>query len=256
MEQAVTPAPPAPPLPIQGGDLVKRHRLGTRLWHWINAVTMLIMLMSGLMILNAHPQLYWGHYGANADAPWLVLGEIGQNNFPSWLTIPAEYSLADARLWHLAFAWVLVLGLFLYLLYSLLNGHLRRDLAVAPRELTFASLGHEISEHVRLRFPTGAAALRYNLLQRLAYGAVLFVLLPLVILTGLAMSPGMDAALPWLVDLFAGRQSARSLHFVAMAGLVAFIIVHLVMVLLAGPINEVRSMISGWYRLPQERSDG
>jgi Ni/Fe-hydrogenase b-type cytochrome subunit len=247
-------APPQTP-PAQGGDLVKRHRLGTRLWHWINALTMAVMVMSGLMILNAHPQLYWGHYGANPDTPWLVLGEIGQNNFPGWLTIPAHYSLADARLWHLAYAWVLVLGLLLYLLYTLFSGHLRRDLAIALRELTPAALWHEIREHARLRLPTGAAALRYNLLQRLAYGAVLFALLPLVILTGLTMSPGMDAALPWLVDLFGGRQSARSLHFIAMAGLVGFVVVHLAMVVLAGPINEVRSMITGWYRLPQERDD-
>ena len=242
-------------LPAQGGDLVKRHSVGTRLWHWINVLTMAIMVMSGLMILNAHPRLYWGQFGANPDQPWLVLGRIGQNNFPGWLTLPAGYSLADARLWHLSFAWVLVLGLTFYLLYTLISGHLRRDLAIALRELTPTELWHEIRDHARLRFPTGAAALRYNLLQRLAYGGVLFVLLPLVILTGLTMSPGMDAALPWLVDLFGGRQSARSLHFIAMAGLVGFVIVHLLMVVLAGPINEVRSMITGWYRLPQDRAE-
>jgi thiosulfate reductase cytochrome b subunit len=111
-----------------------------------------------------------------------------------------------------------------------------------------------VKEHARLRFPTGAAALRYNVLQKLSYCAVLFGLLPLVILTGLAMSPGMDAAWPLLVDVFGGRQSARSLHFLAAAGLVLFAAVHIVMVLLAGPINEVRSMITGWYRLPRERS--
>ena len=114
-------------------------------------------------------------------------------------------------------------------------------------------LGHiweDVVAHARLRFPTGEAALRYGVLQKLAYGGVVFGLLPLVIFTGMAMSPGLNAALPWLLDVFGGRQSARSLHFLAMAGLVAFFVVHMVMVLLSGPLNQMRGMITGWYRLP------
>jgi thiosulfate reductase cytochrome b subunit len=238
----------------QGGELVRRHRLSTRLWHWTNALTLLIMLMSGLMIFNAHPRLYWGHYGANPDKAWLQIGEMDGIAFPGWITLPSDYSLADARLWHLAFAWVLAFGLLVYLVWSLLNRHIERDLHITREEWRPTHILHDVTEHARLRFPTGAAARKYNILQKLAYCGVLFGLLPLVILTGLAMSPGMDAAWPLLVDLFGGRQSARSLHFLAMAGLVAFFVVHIAMVLLAGPINEVRSMITGWYRLPPERS--
>jgi thiosulfate reductase cytochrome b subunit len=242
-----------------GGDLVRRHSRVTRVWHWVNVLTLYVMLASGLMILNAHPRLYWGHYGADAagapDHAWLELAAMDEVAFPSWLTLPSHYSLADARLWHLFFAYVLVLGLVGYLLWALVSGHIGRQLRPKLAELSPAHLWHDIKEHAQLRFPTGAAALKYNILQKLAYGAVLFVLLPLVILTGLTMSPGMNAVLP-LVDLFGGRQSARSLHFLAAAGLVAFFFVHIAMVVLAGPINEVRSMITGWYRLPTARDEG
>ena len=240
----------------QGGDLVRRHALVTRLWHWTNALTLWVMLTSGLMILNAHPRLYWGHFGANADHVWLSFESWGEVPFPGWITLPSHYSLADARLWHLAFAWVLVIGLVLNLVWALLSGHLNRQIRPRLAELAPAHLWHDIKEHAQLRFPTGAAALQYNVLQKLAYGSVLFVLLPLVILTGMTMSPGLDAALPWLVELFGGRQSARSLHFLAASGLVLFFFVHIAMVVLAGPVGEVRSMITGWYRLPKEPEAG
>ncbi len=237
----------------KGGDLVRRHRLSTRLWHWINAVAVLVMLMSGLMIFNAHPRLYWGHYGADPDHAWLQIGRMDGIAFPGWMTLPSHYSLADARLWHLAFAWVLGGGLVFYLVWSLLNRHLWRDLRVTRAEWCPAHIWRDMKAHAALRFPTGAAALRYNVLQKLAYGAVLFVLLPLMVLTGLAMAPGIDAAWPLLVDLLGGRQSARSIHFIVAFALVAFFLVHIAMVVLAGPLNELRAMITGWYRLPQER---
>lgn len=239
----------------RGGDLVRRHSLVTRIWHWLNAVTLAIMAMSGLMILNAHPRLYWGHYGADHDPAWLEFAATSEIAFPGWMTIPSEYSLADARLWHLAFAWLLVTGLVAYLLWALRSGHVRRQIAPRLAELAPAHLWHDIREHARLRFPTGSAALSYNVLQKLAYGGVLFVLLPGVILTGLTMSPGLNAAFAWMVDLFGGRQSARSIHFLCAAGLVLFFVVHIVMVVLAGPVNEVRAMITGWYRLPRARKE-
>ena len=239
----------------RGGDLVPRHALSTRLWHWVNAVTLLVMLMSGLMILNAHPRLYWGHYGSDHDTAWLVLASMEDIAFPGWMTIPTDYSLADARIWHFAFAWVLALGLTGYLLWGLLSGHIARVLHITQAEWSPRHILHDIIEHAQLKFPTGAAALKYNVLQKLAYGAELFVFLPGIILSGLAMAPALDAPWPWLIDLFGGRQSARSVHFILTAALAAFFVVHMVMVILAGPINEVRSMLTGWYRLPRERGD-
>ncbi len=268
-----------------GGDLVRRHRLSTRVWHWINALAVLVMLMSGLMIFNAHPRLYWGEYGANSDPAWLEIGANRQGQgmvrvgdavlkttgvlgvwtdaegierrraFPYWATIPSRYSLADARLWHLAFAWVLALGLLAYLVRSLVNGHVRHDLHITRGEWRPSHIWHDVKQHARLRFPTGAAALRYNVLQKLAYASVLFLALPLIILTGLAMSPGTDAWAPVVTQMFGGRQSARSIHFIVAFALVGFFLVHIAMVVLAGPFNEVRSMITGRYRVPRERVD-
>lgn len=238
-----------PPLPL--GQMSYRHRLPTRLWHWVNALTIFVMLMSGLMIFNAHPHLYWGQYGANFDHPWLT---FHNRPFPGWATIPSTYNLAAARRWHLAFAWVLTLGLILFLVASLINRHAVRDLAPRPDEVRPSHIWHDIQQHARLRFPTGEASLRYNILQKLSYVGVIFVLLPLMVLTGLTMSPAMDAAWPWLVELFGGRQSARSIHFICAAALLAFILVHLMMVLLAGPINEIGSMITGRFRVPPDRS--
>ncbi len=245
----------AEPRTRHGGDLVKRHSIVTRLWHWINVLAVVIMLMSGLMIFNAHPRLYWGEFGANPDRAWLEIAETNGVAFPSWATIPSTYSLADARLWHLAFAWVLALGLLFYLIWGLVRGHIIRDLHIRANEWKPSHIWHDIKEHAALRFPTGVAALSYNVLQKLAYCGVLFVLLPLIILTGLTMSPNLNAGLSALLDLFGGRQSARSLHFIAAFGLVGFFLVHIAMVILAGPINEMRSMITGWYRLPKEKGD-
>ncbi len=266
----------------RGGEVVRRHRLSTRIWHWVNALALLILLMSGLMIFNAHPRLYWGEFGANFDYAWLEIGQRGnagmlrigtwqidttgwlgiwtdqdgvvrRRAIPYWATLPSRYSLADGRIWHLAFAWVLALSLLGYLLWSLVNGHLRRDVHITRKEWRPAHIWRDMKDHARLRFPTGAAALRYNVLQKLAYASVLFVLLPLMIVTGLAMSPGTDAWAPIVTELFGGRQTARSIHFLCAWGLVGFFVVHIAMVVLAGPFNEIRSIITGKYRLPRER---
>jgi thiosulfate reductase cytochrome b subunit len=261
----------------RGGDVVRRHRFVTRLWHWTNALSVFVMLMSGLMIFNAHPHLYWGQYGANFDHSWLditpghlrvgplhiptpgLLGVTPQGGrfvaFPPLVTIPSHYDLAGARQWHFAFAWLLVVPGLLYWAWGFARRHIQHDLAPTREELKPAHLWHDIKAHARLRFPTGEAARHYNILQKLAYLSVLFVLLPGVVLTGLTMSPGIDAAWPWLLHLFGGRPSARSIHFLCAMGLAFFIFVHLVMVVLAGPLNEVSSMITGRYRLPKERGE-
>ena len=264
----------------KSGDLVRRHRLSTRIWHWVNAAALLVMLMSGLTIFNAHPRLYWGEYGANSDLAWLEIGStsggrgvvrIGdvavpstgvlgvftdgegvarRRAFPDWATIPSHYSLAEARLWHMAFAWVLAVGLLAYLLWSLANGHLRRDIHIARAEWRPSHMWRDVRDHARLRFPRGADALRYSLLQKIAYAGVLFVLLPLVILTGMAMAPAIDATVLPITEMFGGRQSARSIHFLCAFVLTVFAAGHIVMVLLAGPLNGLRGIVTGRYRLP------
>lgn len=263
---------PAKPSP---GIIVYRHRLPTRIWHWTNAITVFVMLMSGLMIFNAHPRLYWGQYGANPDKAWLEIGstptsgylQIGQTRipttgvlghwtdadgvirnraFPHWATIPSTYNLAMARRWHLAFALLLGFGLIAYLVISFANRHVR-DLLPNRDELKPRHIWRDIRRHARLRIPVDV---HYNSLQKLAYLTVIFILIPLAILTGLTMSPGMNAAWGWLVDLFGGRQSARSIHFIAATLITAFIALHLLMVLLAGPVNGIRAMIGGRLRLP------
>ena len=231
----------------QPGTLIRRHALITRIWHWINAIAILILIGSGLGISNGHRRLYWGVYGANYDYSWFQ-----PPRFPSWLTIPSNYNLAMSRRWHLFFALVLAFGLLAFMIASLVNRHFQRDLRVTSGDLKPATLLHDIREHLAFRFHDAERPGAYNVLQKLSYVAVIFVLLPLVILTGLALSPGMDAAWPWLLDIFGGRQSARSIHFLCMAGLSLFIIVHLALVILAGVGNEVRSMITGRWRVPDD----
>jgi len=261
--------------------LIYRHKLGTRIWHWLNAVAIVVLLMSGAMIFNAHPRLYWGKYGANFDRAWLQIsaddrggylkigdrrfdtdgalgrwkasdGSVRSNAFPSWATIPSNYDLAHARRWHFTFALVLAFGLLFFLLASLFNRHIQRDLTLSRREVAPANIWHDVVEHLKLRFHNPADPGAFNILQKLSYIGVIFVLIPLVIFTGLTMSPGIDAAWPWLLELFGGRQSARSIHFIAAALLLLFILVHLVLVLLSGPINGLRGMITGWLRVPVE----
>lgn len=232
----------------KGGELVKRHRFATRVWHWVNALAVVVMLMSGMMISNAHAMLYWGEFGANFDQPWLRLP-----TFPGWATIPSSYNLAVGRMWHLAFAWILAVGLLVYLVISLFNRHIVRDLRLRASELAPRHLLADIVHHIKLQFPTGAAALKYNTLQKITYIGVIFVLLPLLILTGMTLSPGLAPVTAWFVDLVGGRQTARSIHFLAATGIALFIVVHLVLVVLAGPYNEVRSMITGKFRIPPDR---
>ena len=234
---------------VKGGDLVKRHRISTRLWHWINAVAIIVMLMSGLMISNAHPHLYWGQYGANLDHAW-----FDPPHFPGWITIPSSYNLALARHWHLAFAWVMAFGFLAYLIVSLINRHIQRDLTLSRVEIAPKHLIEEVIHHAKLQFPTGAAALRYNTLQKITYILVLFGLFPLLILTGLCLSPGVSPLTGWAIDLFGGRSSARSIHFICAGGIGLFIVVHLALVVLAGPYNEIRSMITGRFRIPPDRA--
>ncbi|HTG39591.1 cytochrome b/b6 domain-containing protein [Sphingomonas sp.] len=230
---------------------IAKHKLATRLWHWINALTIVVLLGSGLMILNAHPNLYWGQYGTNFDQPWFRVGWVFDGGrVPGWLTIPSNYNLALARRWHLTFALVMGFALLAFMVASLVNRHFQRDLRLRRAELAPAHLAHDVREHLALRFHDPERPGAFNTLQKLSYVAVIFILIPLVIATGLTMSPGFNAVAPWMLDLFGGRQSARSIHFIVAMALTAFIVVHIALVILAGPINEVRSMITGRWRVP------
>jgi thiosulfate reductase cytochrome b subunit len=169
--------------------------------------------------------------------------------FPPWLTLPSEQFLAMGRRWHFFFAWVFAINGAIYLGTSLLGGHLRRDLAPTADQLKPRHVLAEIWDHMRLRFPKGEEARRYNVLQKGAYLGVVLLLLPLMLLTGMTMSPSLDAMLPGLVELFGGRQSARSIHFIVAWLIVLFFLVHVVMVVLSGTWNNVRSMITGRYAI-------
>ncbi len=267
-----------------GRRLIRRHSLTVRLSHWLNVLCMTVLLFSGLQIFNAHPALYWGQYGADNDPSFLSLeaveqgdairgvtrvgglsfnttGILGVSNvdgeptargFPNWITLPSYQDLATGRRWHFFFAWLFVVNGLIYMAYGLLARHFSRDLLPTKDELAPAHLGQEIADHARLRFPKGEKARHYNVLQKLTYLLVIFVALPVMIATGLTMSPGFDAFAPWLLDLFGGRQSARTLHFITASSLVAFVVVHVAMVLVSGVFNNMRSMITGRYAIQTE----
>jgi thiosulfate reductase cytochrome b subunit len=245
--EAVMPGHAPPPDDRRPQSLIRRHSATTRITHWINALCLGLLFMSGLQIFNAHPALYWGDI-STFDNPLAALGE-----FPSWATIPSYQDLAGGRLWHFFFAWLLVINGTIYVLASLASRHLGRDLIPTRAELR--DVGHSIGEHIRLRFPKGEEARRYNVIQQLTYLAVIFGLLPLVIVTGLCMSPQLNADFPWLPALFGGRQSARTLHFIAAFSLFAFFIIHVVMVVISGFWNNIRSMITGRYAIEVGEGD-
>ena len=269
----------------RAGKLIYKQTLATRLTHWVWAISLFFLLLSGLQIFNAHPALYIGdqsgfgfdnavlRIGAERTSSGNVgftevlgarvettgwLGLFGSSSltqqvraFPAWATIPSYQDLASGRVVHFFFAWIFALTLFTWLVAALASGHFRRD--ILPRWRDIRALPRDLADHLRLRFHHRR---EYNVLQKLSYAGVLLVLMPLMIATGLAMSPGFNSAAPWLGDILGGRQTARTIHFVTMLLLVGFFVIHIVMVLAAGPINELRSIITGWYRADAEEEGG
>jgi thiosulfate reductase cytochrome b subunit len=265
--------------------LVKRHSAWVRATHWLNVVAVVLLLGTGLNIFNAHPALYWGPKGTNVDtgSRWLAIGAVPDGSqglrgmtvignasfdtsgvlglstsasgaaqaiaFPAWATIPSSRNLGLARNWHFFAAWLLIVNGLVYIAYGILSGHFRRKLLPTGAELRPSHIWHDIVQHLKLKFPKGEEALNYQVLQKIAYSAAALLLLPLMVFSGLGMSPGMDASWPFIVDLFGGRQSARSVHFIVTNLVVAFILVHLLMLLLAGPFKLLRGMITGWQRV-------
>ena len=273
------PREPVPRVPL---PLYYRHTLPVRLMHWINVLAFFVLLMSGLQIFNAHPALNWGKSSYNGRPPLLEMkamqmadgtlvgittlfgstfhttgvfgvsagadGAPGVRGFPSWATVPGPQWLAMARRWHFFFAWLFVINGLTYVIYAVRSRHLARDLLPTPQDRR--SIWSSIKDHARFRHPTGEAAKHYNVLQKLTYLTVIFVLLPMVIVMGWAMSPALDTVIPGWVSLVGGRQTARTLHFVAAFALVAFVLVHVFETIISGFWNNVRSMITGRYRVP------
>lgn len=259
-------------------ERVYRHRLPVRISHWLNVPFLIILIMSGLQIFNAHPALYWGDR-SDRDKPLLSIrpvqtesgevkgmttilghqfdttGVLGYSDgmrraFPAWATIPSAKWLAMGRQWHLFFAWLFVINGLIFTVYALTSRHATRDLAPSGTDLR--SIGKSLRDHLLLRHPTGEAAKRYNVLQKLAYAGILFILAPLIVLTGLAMSPTIDTAFPWLLTIFGGRQAARTIHFIACFSFVGFIVIHVIQVILTGFLNNIRSMVTGWFIVKRE----
>jgi len=256
--------------------LIYRQSGITRLTHWVWAIAMFFLLLSGLQIFNARPNLYIGQqsgfgfensildiYATNGPSGPAgqtklfgqifdttgVLGMSGSAEqptftaFPGWATIPSYRDLATGRVVHFFFAWILVGTLAIWLINALFTGHLWRDIVLKPHDIR--GLPKDIVDHIRLRFTHGKS---YSPLQKIAYFGVFVVAFPLIIATGLTMSPNFDATAPWLLELFGGRQTARTIHFITMLAFVLFFVVHIIMVVLANPINELRSMITGYYK--------
>jgi thiosulfate reductase cytochrome b subunit len=260
-------------------EKIYRHALPVRLGHWLNVLCLFILIMSGLQIFNAHPALYWGDR-SDRERPLLSIqavktddgikgvttilghqfdttGVLGYSRhsvraFPAWATIPSAKWLAMGRRWHLFFAWLFVINGLLFAAYAFISRHVTRDLVPTAQDVR--GVGKAIKDHLTLRHPSGNEAKRYNVLQKLAYLGVMFGLAPLIVLTGLTMSPTLDTAFPWLLTIFGGRQSARTIHFIACFSFVAFIVIHVGQVMLTGFFNNIRSMTTGWFVVKQEEA--
>lgn len=259
-------------------EQVYRHRLPVRISHWVNVPFLIILVMSGLQIFNAHPALYWGDR-SDRDRSLLSIrpvqtdsGEINgvttilghqfdttgvlgysdgmRRAFPAWATVPSAKWLAMGRQWHLFFAWLFVINGVIFTAYALASRHATRDLTPTGKDLR--GIGKSIQDHLILRHPTGDEAKRYNVLQKLVYASILFIVAPVIVLSGLAMSPMIDTAFPWLLTIFGGRQAARTIHFLACFSFVGFIAIHVVQVILTGFLNNIRSMVTRWFIVKHE----
>jgi thiosulfate reductase cytochrome b subunit len=277
------------PLRHENAEVILRHRLPVRLWHWISVLAIVGLLFTGFCILNIHPRLYWGEVG-NAYTSAVLSLESSEPGGPRPATHPApavlrfgnrQYDVtgrlgvvADAggdglyfliantpeswhfgamRAWHFAIAWILVLGWMSYAIYLFVSGELRSRLLPQVSQLRPRAIANDVIKHLKLHRAAGEEAKSYNLLQKLSYLAVLFVLLPLMVFTGLTMSNAITARFPELYSLFGGRESARTIHFLCAFALVLFAVIHVVQLFVAGFFNEMRSMITGRFTIRGSR---
>jgi thiosulfate reductase cytochrome b subunit len=242
----------APPLRNQGPP---RHTLLVRVTHWVTVIAFVALLVTGVEILISHPRFYWGEVGNSRTTPLFKV------SIPSSrATVPTGYAyvLPDQNGWsryvHFEAAWALVLTGLVYTIFGLWTRHFRKDLFPAQADRTWNTFRNVIAKHLRLAPPDEGDSRSYNVLQRITYLLVIFVLVPLVVWTGLAMSSGFNAAAPWAVNSLGGRQSARTLHFFISIALVVFVVVHVAMVVLTGFRSRMREMITGITAVPPERT--
>lgn len=269
-------------------EVIYRHPLPVRLWHWVTVAAVAGLLLTGFCILNVHPRLYWGEVGnattrpvialesaqaggsrAGARPPpavlrlgshaWNVTGylgavlDLGPDGTYFLITMtPDSWQFGAMRAWHFACAWILVLTWSGYGAYVLISGRLRRTLLPSAAQVRRRALLQDIWDHLRLKKYRGEEARRYNMLQKVTYLAVLFVLIPLAIVSGLTLSNAVTARFPELYSLLGGRQSARTLHALCAAALSLFVVVHVAQLFVAGFINHLRSMLTGKFVVRSE----
>ena len=238
------------------------HRAWVRTCHWVVAVSFLLLCLSGILILAVHPRLYWGEVG-NSLTPALLEIPITANHQPDgWektatfpirngevFTASRGYEIFNQNGWarslHFLAAWFLVITGLCYLVIASVSGHARRNLVPRARDFSMTRLWRDVKAHLEFRSAPSEGGPPYGLLQKLSYAIVVFVLLPMMVLTGMTMSPAITAAYPFLLDVFGGFQSARTIHFFVFAMLFAFLVVHLVMVVMTGARRQLRAMILG-----------
>src|SRR5271169_940947 len=237
---------PSSALSVPVTKITARHSALVRVTHWITTLCFLALLVTGAEIVVSHPRFYWGETGNIWTTPLFKLPIPS-----SRALVPTGYGyvLPDQNGWsrylHFQAAWVVVLTGLLYFIYGLFTGHFRRNLLPAGADLSWRSFSSAIAKNLRFERPSAAEAWSYNVLQRLTYLFVIFVLFPLIIWTGLAMSPAFVSAVPATVTLLGGQQSARTIHFFVTVALVLFLLVHIVMIFLAGFWSRMRAMITG-----------
>jgi thiosulfate reductase cytochrome b subunit len=230
-----------------------RHAVFVRVTHWITTLSFLALLITGAEIVISHPRFYWGETGNVNTHPLFIIPIPSSRDM-----VPTGYGyvLPDRNGWsralHFQAAWLLVFTGFVYVIAGLWTGHFRKDLVPARGNRGLRAHWNRVAQYLRRAPPDAAETRSYNVLQRTAYIIVIFVLFPLVIWTGLALSPAFNSAFPLGVNLLGGRQSARTLHFFVSGALLLFFLVHIAMVALSGFWSRMRAMITGRVVTPEE----
>ncbi len=238
--------PTAVPTAVPGTTATLRHSALVRVTHWITTLCFFALLITGAEIVISHPRFYWGETGNDLTPTLFKLPIPASRNL-----VPTGYGyvMPDQNGWsrylHFQAAWVVVLTGLLYVIFGLVTGHFRKSLLPGASDFSWRGFSTAIASHLRFERPGEAEAWSYNFLQRITYLFVIFVLFPLVIWTGLAMSPAFVSAIPEAVDVLGGQQSARTLHFFVSLALVLFLVIHVVMIFVAGFWSRMRAMITG-----------